>query len=469
MKVLITLLLLFSYLEIILGQENLVIDPSFEDFTSCPIGNFTELIYWYSASNGSPDYLNKCSSDPSKPFSVPTHSSHHTMIPRSGSAYVAIITLHKLNHDKAIREYISTKLKKPLVSKKKYFVVFHSSPLYSSRKPSFQCFIDKLGCSFTKDLVYEVTEPLKPMKRYNYVGNEGKLLDQNDIWTKTSGILIGNGEQYMTIGNFFENSETKVSQGCIDYFVIKAFYYLDDIGVYEFDPLPDTILICTGETRRLGAQFLDGTYRWNTGSTDSIITVNESGQYIINIDMDGLILSDTVQVIRSGDIEGMLPVDTSMCEGEKLIINLPISGSYSWSTGEMSNVVELTQFGIYGVSLTNKCGDWYREFEVADARCFCQVHSANIFNPKSTSGNNEMVLAIDCRFDYKLDKLRIFDKWGNVVFETNEHQDNKIKWNGLVSGSLANAGVFTWLLEYNYVKNGKEVNKKETGSITVLY
>ena len=41
---------------------------------------------------------------------------------------------------------------------------------------------------------------------------------------------------------------------------------------------------------------LVNSYRWNTGSSDPVISVTENGLYIVNINMDCDTLSDSVNV-----------------------------------------------------------------------------------------------------------------------------------------------------------------------------
>ena len=41
-------------------SQNLVLNPSFEDTITCPIGTWAmQCRYWYSASGGSPDYFSE--------------------------------------------------------------------------------------------------------------------------------------------------------------------------------------------------------------------------------------------------------------------------------------------------------------------------------------------------------------------------------------------------------------------------
>jgi gliding motility-associated-like protein len=58
--------------------------------------------------------------------------------------------------------------------------------------------------------------------------------------------------------------------------------------------------------------------------------------------------------------------------------------------------------------------------------------------------------------------LQIFDRWGALVFET---EDPKNCWDGSYKGVSVNAGVFVY--DFNATtKNGATINKK--GNLTVV-
>ena len=58
--------------------------------------------------------------------------------------------------------------------------------------------------------------------------------------------------------------------------------------------------------------------------------------------------------------------------------------------------------------------------------------------------------------------MLIFDRWGEKIFETGDIQTG---WDGYYKGVLANPGVYTYVLDVEYL-NGIKTSK--TGSVTVI-
>jgi gliding motility-associated-like protein len=472
----------FKYLAILIfvglslfgfGQINLIPNYSFEEFKKCqdinPEVSINELFFWFNPSNGTPDYYNSCSSDPLKPLSVPTHNSYYTKYPYNGNAYIGMFLYVAYKIDNFLREYLSIKLSSELLLNKKYFIQFYASPKDSIDGIAVPCYIDKLGASLSNNEPSEQILANQSMRRQKYIGNESIILDRIDQWTRISGCVIGDGEQYLTIGNFFTDAETKLGKDCTKYFPNSAYYYIDDVGVYEFDPLPDTILLCDGESRGIGRKFLDGTYQWNTGSQDSTIVVSKSGTYIVNVDMGSCILSDTVVVIKMSNVDTYLPTDTTICDGTNYNVEIPIPGKFLWNTGSSNNIIEISKEGLYSVQIENQCGTFNHTFNVMTQECDCQIHTPNIFSPNNDAVNDEMKFYMDCQYPYQIKSLKIYDRWGNMVFEQIKNINNEISWSGKFNGNLLSSGLYCWVINFTYLDSGREISKIKSGNVTIIH
>jgi hypothetical protein len=69
--------------------------------------------------------------------------------------------------------------------------------------------------------------------------------------------------------------------------------------------------------------------------------------------------------------------------------------------------------------------------------------------------------------------FRIYDRWGEIIFETNEIPEipttpsNTLgAWNGLYNGRMAQDGVYIW--EVYYRAEGTSNNQHLVGHVTVL-
>lgn len=461
---------LFFQSLILHGQVNLVPNPSFEEYSLCPDdkSQIDRTMGWFSPNNGSPDYYNRCSSDPKAPSSVPIHNSIYTKSPYEGKAYIGL-GLYSKDLDTYIREYASIELENPLIDKKIYFARFKVSPIDSIPNVNIPCFIDKIGMNFSILLTPEISFPNKPINKQKYFGNEMNILNKINEWTSISNCLVGGREKFITIGNFFENGVTLTNKECFDFFPNGAYYYIDDVGVYEFDPLPDTLLLCEGESREIGQKFLDGMYQWNTGSQDSTIVVSESGTYIIDVDMGSCILSDTVVVINMSDLDAYLPQDTTICVGTKFKVEIPSLGQILWNTGSSHSTISISEAGFYNVQIDNQCGTFNHSFDVMTQQCDCQVITPNIISPNDDGVNDEMLFYMDCLYQFNINTIRIYDRWGSLVFQEKQVNDNKIVWNGKINGIELSTGVYCWVINYSYIDNGRQISKIKSGNVTIIH
>jgi gliding motility-associated-like protein len=452
------------------GQVNLVPNPAFEEYTDCPnsLNQFENCLNWYNLFQESPEYYNACNSNPASAASVPIHSNVFYKQPRSGNAYAGIISTF-LNSNVNIREYIGVKLNAKLKKGVLYYSEFYVSPRNNIMEDNNFCVIDRFGCSFSRDTIFDVLLPSKPMKKQNYFGHQGGLIEELDTWTKISGCVLGDNEEYVTIGNFDENEDVSTKTECFDIFPSAAYYYIDDVGVYEFDPLPDTLLLCEGESREIGQKFLDGMYHWNTGSQDSTIVVSQSGTYIVDVDMGSCILSDTVVVIDMSDLNAYLPKDTTICDGTKFSVEIPIPGQILWNTGSSHSTISISEEGFYSVQIENQCGTFNLSFDVMTQQCDCQVITPNIFSPNDDGLNDEMLFYMDCQYPFYIKTLRIYDRWGSLVFQEKQVNDNKIVWNGKLNGIELSTGVYCWVINYSYLDNGQEISKIKSGNVTIIH
>lgn len=453
------------------GQVNLVPNPSFEEYIECPnsISQIEKCISWYHIFNGAIDYYNSCSHAPSSGSSVPIHSNVFYKQPRSGNGFVGFRATY-LNSNVNIRSYIGARLNKRLKRGVLYYAEFYVSPRHNIREDNYNyCVIDKFGCSFSKDTVFDKLLPKEAMKKQNYFGHQGGLIDSLDVWTRIGGCVLGDNEGFITIGNFDSNEDTNTKIECFDIFPSATYYYIDDVGVYEFDPLPDTIIICAGETKEIGQKFLDGIYQWNTGSRDSTIEVSKSGTYIVDVDMGSCILSDTVVVVNMSDLDDYLPIDTTICQGTDLVVEIPVPGKYLWNTGSSNNNILISDAGSYQVIIENQCGKYNHSFNVQTQECGCQVSTANIFSPNGDAVNDEMIFYMDCQYPFKIHVLNIYDRWGNLVFEQKDEIGEKIRWSGKLIGIILSSGIYSWVISYSYFDNGHEISKVKTGNVTIIH
>ena len=232
--------------------------------------------------------------------------------------------------------------------------------------------------------------------------------------------------------------------------------------------MPDTILLCVDEEIQIGKSFLDGTYLWSTGSTDSTITVSTEGHYVISTKVRGCALNDTVVVIELEKLFDLFPSDTFICKGDVIRIGLPFFGDYCWSTGSKEDTILISSGGIYSLNTENRCGTFDHYFEIAEVICECNVYVPNIFSPNGDGKNDYLVCHVECDFIFRSLDFKIFDQWGNLIYSNELTDIHTMSWDGTFRGEALGSGTYVWIYEYEYFKNGIAINKIITGDVNIV-
>ena len=457
-------------------SQNLVPNPGFDNLLDCPSAVYSStipsLIYklappWSSPNNGTPDIFNACSTAPQ--LSVPYNHVYSYQKPLSGNSYAGIYPYRETLSFSG--EYLQAPLLSPLKSKQSYFIRFYVSPVNNLPSLGYRMtYTDGIGLLLTDTL----------MKRTNgYITTpsidnpKGRLIKDTVGWTAISGCYNAKGgEKFVTIGNFRADKDIKIETEYIPPSYFKSvYYYIEDVSVTEFNPLPDsTILICAGETQKYNAAFLNGTYKWSTGSTDSAITISKSGTYTVEVTIDDCVLTDTVVVVVPPDAQNQVQIlrgDTSLCDGKKIELSAAtVPGQYVWSTNETASKITVSKTNNYTVTVTNRCGTYNDAVDIAFKKCACNVYVPNAFSPNNDGVNDELQVFWGCDFNYRIKRFQVFNRWGGPVFSS--HDTNEVRWSGQINGQTLPIGVYVWFLEYEIEIDGQLKNVVVTGNFTVM-
>ncbi len=237
-KYVITLLVLLC-IALIGESQNLVPNNSFEDAWSCP-SSFAELPVskpfpqWYNPNKGTPDQFHICSPGDA---GIPENFAG-SIYPAEGVAYAGII-LREVFYDttkivKGVsREYIQTKLTQVLKREKLYCVkLFYANSLKSLYA------VDAMGITLTKEKIGTKDAGLI-IQRPQVINKPRHIMNNQDYWQELCGTYRARGnEQYLTIGNFWDNSITNYqlnTNEATDTNFIYAYYYIDDVRVFEIE------------------------------------------------------------------------------------------------------------------------------------------------------------------------------------------------------------------------------------------
>ncbi len=232
-------LVLFSVIEIN-AQVNLVPNPSFEVYDTCPgyvtqTPNSYNVIYWsppwfqpYLPLN-STDYFNICDTNLNL-LGVPSNAAGFAL-PVNGSAYAGISTGYFQGNN--YREYLEVELIDSLTEGFRYCVSFYVSCGDFSKRAG-----DGIGACLSKNIIQYNSPPLYVLNQYNpQVSNpSGNILDDTSNWVIISDTITAHGgEKFITIGNFKTDSATNWITINPSAPHLASYYYIDDVSVILCD------------------------------------------------------------------------------------------------------------------------------------------------------------------------------------------------------------------------------------------
>ncbi len=127
--------------------------------------------------------------------------------------------------------------------------------------------------------------------------------------------------------------------------------FIVDLANINLDLGNDTTL-CAGNTLTLDAQNPGATYLWQDNSTVSTFTVTQAGQYYVEVDLNGCIERDTINVNYNPNPTVDLGSDTTLCAGNTLTLDAQNPGAaYTWQNNSTASTFAVTQAGQYYVEV----------------------------------------------------------------------------------------------------------------------
>lgn len=203
----------------------------------------------------------------------------------------------------------------------------------------------------------------------------------------------------------------------------------------------------------------------------------ESGNYAVSVeDTKGCITDTLLTVDAAPELKVDLGPDVSISFGDSLTLNALTSypvDTFIWSPVDflktptaLSTELRPPQTIRYKILVRDAAGCQAADDVMIKVERNPRIFVPNTFNPESDTENG--ILTIYSGAEVKqIPQFRIYDRWGNSVFERFDFQPNdpSLGWDGRWRGKKVNPGVFVYLLEVEYFDGTKESLK---GDITVL-
>ncbi|MEZ4931021.1 MAG: gliding motility-associated C-terminal domain-containing protein [Saprospiraceae bacterium] len=237
-------------------------------------------------------------------------------------------------------------------------------------------------------------------------------------------------------------------------------------------------VLCSGDTLWLESGVAgDVGYQWNTGEMTNSIAITKAGRYAVTVTSS---CDEAVGeiVIREENVSLELGEDFEIELGEKveLVPDFFSNGQYNsfrWTEAPTqslscqscsSTTAQPLENSTYRLILENEWGCSASDQVSINVRPF-SVYAPNAFSPNGDQINDRFFL--QSHLPYHLNYLRIFDRWGNLVFENTDFftDDAEKGWDGIARGKAMQPAVFVWLAEFTSL-NG-EVHQA-SGEVTLI-
>lgn len=253
--------------------------------------------------------------------------------------------------------------------------------------------------------------------------------------------------------------KTQDVNGCFfsDTLQVTALYTLPSINLgADFD-------ICKGSSRQLDAGVFNK-YLWQDGSVSRKITVINPGLYwVIVTDNNGCTGNDSVQLKSVLPVpENFLASVDSVCQYEKkTILPLHTFSSYLWSDGSSQSSLTVQSPGYYSLLVKDINGcNGADSVLIIQKYCRTGIFFPNAFTPNNDGLNDKYMPVI---FGPVLKyRLEIFNRYGQRVFETNNHLAG---WDGIYNSLEQDPAVFSYTCTYQ-LEGGVVTTQK--GLVTLI-
>ncbi|MGZ8537510.1 MAG: T9SS type B sorting domain-containing protein, partial [Flavisolibacter sp.] len=172
-------------------------------------------------------------------------------------------------------------------------------------------------------------------------------------------------------------------------------------------------------------------------------------------------LSDTTfkEIVIQQDLSVKIPEglkDTFFCVGSKLTLDATAAyaNTYRWENGLRFPTRVISEPGTYEIIIMNDCSIADTTIKITRDECECQILIPDAFTPNNDGLNDRFKPISKC---FATDYLfRIYDRYGGVIFETNQLN---VGWNGKSGDKEFPSGNYTWTIQYKNPNTSQLFNK----------
>ena len=205
-------------------------------------------------------------------------------------------------------------------------------------------------------------------------------------------------------------------------------------------------------------------YLWNTNATTASINNLSAGNYSLKITDNNSCTNNFNITIPDSTVSTniFLGNDTTICNGEQLVLSAGNHSSYLWQDGSSNATYSVTTTGNYWVKATDANGCTATSNTIKVTVGCVSIYFPSAFTPNGDGLNDDFGPwgSLNLIKNYS---FTIYGRWGGIVFHsTNPYE----KWDGKMNGKDFNTGSFVWLATYSF--NGGTIQTKK-GIVTIIH
>jgi gliding motility-associated-like protein len=250
-----------------------------------------------------------------------------------------------------------------------------------------------------------------------------------------------------------------------------------NITIPEILSAPSALITCEKDTLKLTVNDkLSEWYQWNgpngfvsADKNPMISNVNKtmSGNYSVIGFLDGCNTQPaSTKVSVKVNPKPSLGVDAFICPDEptfSLRLQSGFFSKYQWQDKSTLPYFDVEEESTYTVRVWDEWGCTGTDSIVLSRKCPTKVYAPTAFSPNKDGFNDQFLLYGKDIISFD---LTIADRWGNIVFKSN---DIEMGWNGQFKGVDSDPGVYVWMATLEgYRRNGKTYVETKSGTITLI-
>lgn len=296
-----------------------------------------------------------------------------------------------------------------------------------------------------------VTEALK----LDCNSNEVKLIcDNNNMNYEWSGPGIDNSNQPLqnptiSLSGDYTLIITNPINGCSE--VANVTVSDSDVINFEAFSSPSCGNSATGKIELFGIEGGQQPYNFSINGNE-IQDPNigfSAGIYTLEIeDANGCLSSQDIEITERPELEILNEETIQICGIQEIQLEANINFpnevlSYTWDDGTKIPFRIITEEGTYSLTVQNECEVLTHEFEVIDNEFSIRnkIYVPNAFSANGDAINDVFQAYTD--IDLTEFEFMVFDRWGNLVFETDDPSKG---WDGKTAAKRTDSAVFVWMI-----------------------